>query len=82
MRFGMELHTEKRTQARTNSFIRSIVDVDKPRLPIGRQRFVIYRIPMVLARDITSASQQVLHRLIDASMSIGKFVCVSARSEC
>jgi hypothetical protein len=81
MGLGMELHAEVRPNAGANALVGSVVDVDEPWLPIGRKGGILNRVPMILARDVTTPREQVLHGLIHAAMSVGQFVGIAARGE-
>ena len=73
----MELHAEERPDATADAFVRAVVDVHEPRLPIGRQRVVTHRVAVVLAGDIAAARQQILHGLVHPAVPVGKLVRVA-----
>ena len=77
----MELHAEVWSDARANALVGSVVDVDEPWLPIRRKSGILNRVPMVLARDVATPREQVLHGLIHAAMSVGQFVGIAAGGE-
>ena len=81
MGLRMELHAEVWADARANALVGSVVDVDEPWLPIRRKSGILNRVPMILARDVTTPREQVLHGLIHAAMSVGQFVGIAAGGE-
>ena len=78
----MKLDAEERPEPGANPFIGSIVEVDEPRLTVSGQGAFIDRKAVVLAGDITTSRQLVLHRLVDASVTIRKLAGVCSCGQC
>ena len=81
MCFRMELHVEVWADARATALVGSVVCIDEPWLPIRRKSSILNRVPMILARDVTTPREQVLHGLIHDAMSVGQLVGIAAGGE-
>src|SRR3989344_279568 len=65
-----------------DALIGVIVGVFEPWFPIGRQRCVVHRKPMVLRGDVAPARLNIDARDILPTMAVGKFVGLRTRGEC
>src|SRR4029453_17282078 len=71
---GVKLDTELRLPLGADPLVRPVVDVDEPRFPIVGKRPIIDGIAVILARHEAAPREQVLHRLVDAAMTVGQLV--------
>ena len=53
-RFRIELHADERELPVTNAFIRTVVEIPKPRQPARRQRPLVHGIAVILGRDVAA----------------------------
>src|SRR5215471_20972470 len=69
-RFGMKLHRTKWLRLVADPFIRTIVQVYEPRLPILGQPFHVHSVAMVLAGQIGSLGGEIHNRLVMRTVAV------------
>ena len=78
----MILHAEQRQSLMTQAFYSAIINIDMSNLQWQiLQGFLIYSIAMILGRNMYSAIQQILNRLIGAAMAEFQLVGIGTQSQ-
>ena len=78
------LHRESRLSFDTNAFYRSIIQVHMCHLYMIAilDRLRIYTKTVILGGDLRTASHQVLHRMVQATVTVMHFICRDVVGPC
>src|SRR5262249_35172291 len=78
---GVELDAEERASAGADALAGAIVHIDEPGLPVAGQCLLPHRVAVVLAGDVAAPGEQILHRLVYATVAVRQLVGVAPCSE-